>query len=50
MMSKFTEEWRKLRADMGHMVGAMDSMAIKYGECANLEEHFYNKGLAKGRE
>ena len=49
-MSKFTEEWRKLRADMGHMVGVIDSMAIKYGECANLEEHFYNKGLAKGRE
>ena len=49
-MSKFTEEWRKLRADMGHMVGVIDSMATKYDECTNLEEHFYNKGLVKGRE
>lgn len=49
-MSKFTEEWQKLRADMGNMVGIMDSMAVKYGECTNLEEHFYNKGLVKGRE
>ena len=49
-MSKFTENWQKLRADIGHMVGVMDSMATKYSECTNLEEHFYNKGLVKGRE
>jgi hypothetical protein len=49
-MSKFTEEWQKLRKDMGHMVGVMESMASKYGECTNMEETFYNKGLVKGRE
>ena len=32
------------------MVGIMESMAAKYGECSNLEETFYHKGLVKGRE
>ena len=49
-MSKFTEEWQRVRQELGHMVGVMESMAGKYGECSNLEETFYNKGLVKGRE
>ena len=49
-MSKFTEEWQKLRKDMGHMVGVMESMAPKYNECSNLEETFYNKGFIHGQE
>lgn len=49
-MSKFTEEWQATKKSLGHMVGVMESMAAKYGECTNLEETFYNKGLVKGRE
>ena len=49
-MSKFTEEWQATKKSLGHMVGVMESMAAKYGECTNLEETFYNKGLIKGRE
>lgn len=49
-MSKFTEEWQATKKQLGHMVGVMESMAAKYGECTNLEETYYNKGLMKGRE
>lgn len=49
-MSKFTEEWQATKKSLGHMVGVMESMAAKYGECTNLEETYYNKGLMKGRE
>ena len=43
-MSKFTQEWQKLRKDVGHMVSVMESMAVKYGECTELEDKYYKKG------
>jgi hypothetical protein len=30
------------------MVGVMEGMADKYGECTNLEETFYQKGCTEG--
>ncbi len=47
-MSKFTEEWQRVRKDIGHMVGVMESMAAKYGECTDIEEIAKNKGFAEG--
>ena len=47
-MSKFTEEWQDLRKRMGHMVGVMESMAAKYGECTDLEETYTQKGYQAG--
>jgi len=47
-MSKFTEEWQDLKKRMGHMVGVMESMAAKYGECTDLEETYTQKGYQAG--
>ena len=47
-MSKFTEEWQAIKKSLGHMVGVMESMAAKYGECAELEEVAKKKGFTEG--
>ena len=47
-MSKFTEEWQRVRKEIGQMVGVMDSMASKYGECTDLEETYTQKGYQAG--
>lgn len=47
-MSKFTEEWQATKKSLGHMVGVMESMAAKYGDCAELEEVAQKKGFTEG--
>jgi hypothetical protein len=47
-MSKFTEEWQATKKALGHMVGVMESMAAKYGECADIEEKAKKKGFTEG--
>ena len=47
-MSKFTEEWQAIKKSLGHMVGVMESMAAKYGECTDIEEIAKKKGFTDG--
>ena len=47
-MSKFTEEWQATKKSLGHMVGVMESMATKYGECSDIEEIAKKKGFTEG--
>jgi len=47
-MSKFTEEWQSTKKQLGHMVGVMESMATKYGECSDIEEIAKKKGFTEG--
>jgi hypothetical protein len=46
-MSKFTEEWQATKKALGHMVGVMESMAAKYGECTEIEEVAKKKGFPR---